>query len=334
VRKGYVIIIVIIFIFALFADLFYNIHDLSFKDLFTFNFTDSQKLILYEFRIPKALSAVLVGTALSVSGFQMQTIFRNPLAGPYILGISSGASLGVALVIMASAWLNLSLSNYFVSNLLLIISAFIGSSLVLILILFISKKIKNVLTILIFGVLFGYLISSVVNILQYFTSNNSLKSFFVWTMGSLGNTSLQDTLVFGIIVIIGFLISLILSKKLNILMLGEDYAQTSGVNVKKVRILLFLSTSLLAGSVVAFCGPIGFIGITVPHIVRIIFKTSSAVTIQISAVFIGSIIMLVSDIISQIIFTNVVLPINSITAFFGIPVIFYILLSKKEIISI
>lgn len=333
-RKGYVIIIVIIFIFALFADLFYNIHDLSFKDLFTFNFTDSQKLILYEFRIPKALSAVLVGTALSVSGFQMQTIFRNPLAGPYILGISSGASLGVALVIMASAWLNLSLSNYFVSNLLLIISAFIGSSLVLILILFISKKIKNVLTILIFGVLFGYLISSVVNILQYFTSNNSLKSFFVWTMGSLGNTSLQDTLVFGIIVIIGFLISLILSKKLNILMLGEDYAQTSGVNVKKVRILLFLSTSLLAGSVVAFCGPIGFIGITVPHIVRIIFKTSSAVTIQISAVFIGSIIMLVSDIISQIIFTNVVLPINSITAFFGIPVIFYILLSKKEIISI
>ena len=333
-RKGYVIIIVIIFIFALFADLFYNISHLSFKDLFTFNFTDSQKLILYEFRIPKALSAVLVGTALSVSGFQMQTIFRNPLAGPYILGISSGASLGVALVIMASAWLNLSLSNYFVSNLLLIISAFIGSSLVLILILFISKKIKNVLTILIFGVLFGYLISSVVNILQYFTSNNSLKSFFVWTMGSLGNTSLQDTLVFGIIVIIGFLISLILSKKLNILMLGEDYAQTSGVNVKKVRILLFLSTSLLAGSVVAFCGPIGFIGITVPHIVRIIFKTSSAVTIQISAVFIGSIIMLVSDIISQIIFTNVVLPINSITAFFGIPVIFYILLSKKEIISI
>ncbi|RLD46909.1 MAG: iron ABC transporter permease, partial [Bacteroidetes bacterium] len=294
----------------------------------------SQKLILYEFRIPKALSAILVGTALSVSGFQMQTVFRNPLAGPYILGISSGASLGVALIIIASAWLNLSISNYFISNLLIVISAFIGSSLVLILILFISKKIRNVLTILIFGVLFGYLTSSIVSVLQYFATNNSLKSFFVWTMGSLGNTSLGDTLIFGIIVFVGFIISLILSKKLNLLMLGEDYAQTSGVNVKVVRILLFVSTSLLAGSVVAFCGPIGFVGITVPHIVRMLFKTNSALKIQILAIFIGSIIMLLSDIISQIIFTDVVLPINSITAFFGIPVIFYILLSKKEIVSI
>ncbi len=331
-KKIHIIILLILFIVVALIDLFYNIHNFNFYNIL--NFTDNQRIILFQFRIPKTLTAVFAGIALSTSGFQMQTVFRNPLAGPYILGISSGASLGVALLVMATIGFDLSLDHYFVTNLLLVTSAFAGSSLVLILILFISKKIKNVLTILIFGVLFGYLVSSIVNILQYFASNNTLKSFFIWTMGSLGNTSLQDTLIFGIIVFIGLLISIILSKRLNLLMLGDDYAKTSGVNVKNTRTLLFISTSLLAGSVVAFCGPIGFIGITVPHIVRILFKTNSALKIQILSIFVGSIIMLLSDIISQSISANIVLPINSITAFFGIPVIFYILLTKKEIISI
>lgn len=324
----------IILVILILIDLFYNIPDLTLNDIFTFNISEQNKLIIFEFRLPKTISAILVGVALSISGFQMQTVFRNPLAGPYILGISSGASLGVALIIIGTTWFNITINSFITGNLLIFLSAFIGSSIVLILVLYISKKIKNILTILIFGVLFGYLIGSIVNLLQYFATSNSLKSYIIWTMGSLSNVTIEDSYFFIFIVFIGLSISIYLSKHLNLLMLGDDYAKTSGVNIKKSRILIFLSTSLLAGSVVAFCGPIGFIGITVPHMVKMFFKVSSALKIQLLSVLLGSTIMLFSDIISQFTFANVILPINTVTAFFGIPIIFYIILSKKDILSV
>lgn len=324
----------IILVILILIDLFYNIPDLTLNDIFTFNISEQDKLIIFEFRLPKTISAILVGVALSISGFQMQTVFRNPLAGPYILGISSGASLGVALIIIGTTWFNITINSFITGNLLIFLSAFIGSSIVLILVLYISKKIKNILTILIFGVLFGYLIGSIVNLLQYFATSNSLKSYIIWTMGSLSNVTIEDSYFFIFIVFIGLSISIYLSKHLNLLMLGDDYAKTSGVNIKKSRILIFLSTSLLAGSVVAFCGPIGFIGITVPHMVKMFFKVSSALKIQLLSILVGSTIMLFSDIISQFTFANVILPINTVTAFFGIPIIFYIILSKKDILSV
>lgn len=324
----------IVLVILILIDLFYKIPDLTLNDIFTFNISEQDKLIIFEFRLPKTISAILVGVALSISGFQMQTVFRNPLAGPYILGISSGASLGVALIIIGTTWFNITINSFITGNLLIFLSAFIGSSIVLILVLYISKKIKNILTILIFGVLFGYLIGSIVNLLQYFATSNSLKSYIIWTMGSLSNVTIEDSYFFIFIVFIGLLISIFLSKHLNLLMLGDDYAKTSGVNIKKSRILIFLSTSLLAGSVVAFCGPIGFIGITVPHMVKMFFKVSSALKIQLLSILVGSTIMLFSDIISQFTFANVILPINTVTAFFGIPIIFYIILSKKDILSV
>lgn len=324
----------IVLVILILIDLFYNIPDLTLNDIFTFNISEQDKLIIFEFRLPKTISAILVGVALSISGFQMQTVFRNPLAGPYILGISSGASLGVALIIIGTTWFNITINSFITGNLLIFLSAFIGSSIILILVLYISKKIKNILTILIFGVLFGYLIGSIVNLLQYFATSNSLKSYIIWTMGSLSNVTIEDSYFFIFIVFIGLSISIFLSKHLNLLMLGDDYAKTSGVNIKKSRILIFLSTSLLAGSVVAFCGPIGFIGITVPHMVKMFFKVSSALKIQLLSILVGSTIMLFSDIISQFTFANVILPINTVTAFFGIPIIFYIILSKKDILSV
>ena len=229
--------------------------------------------IITELRLPKIIVAILSGVALSVSGLQMQTLFRNPLAGPYVLGINSGASLGVALFTLAMPMFGL-VSGSLVMRLGLTGMAWIGSAAILLMIMSLSRKIKNINTILIIGMMLGSAISAIVGVLQYIGSEESLKAFVVWTMGSISSVTLSDIAIFAPAVVVGLLLSVLAVKSLNMLLLGENNARTMGLNVARSRRVLFLSTTLLAGSVTAFCGPIGFIGLAMPHLARLTFRTA------------------------------------------------------------
>lgn len=288
------------------------------------------RTIVVDFRLPKAITAVMAGIALSISGLQMQTIFRNPLAGPYVLGISAGASLGVAILVLGFSSV-FTLGFFTISgSWALVIMAWLGSALVLFLILAVSMRIKDILTILILGMLFGSASSALVNILQYFSSESMLKSFVIWTMGSLGSVTSSQLNVLIPSVMFGLLLSFFSIKSLDIMLLGENYAKSMGLQVRNARFLVFTSTSILAGSITAFCGPIGFIGIAVPHIGRLMFKTALHKTLIPASLLLGSIVMLLSDIISQMPGYESTLPINSVTALVGIPIIVWIILKNRK----
>lgn len=292
--------------------------------------TDLSRSLLLQFRLPKALTAVVVGMGLSVSGLLMQTVFRNPLAGPYVLGVSSGASLGVALVILGfSGWISLEVIQG-LGNWVLAGAAFAGGFLTMLLILLVSIRIKDIMVVLIFGIMFGSATSAVVSILQYFSQESLLKTFVIWTMGSLGNLSVSQLKVLIILVISGILMSALSVKKLNALLLGEDYARSMGMNLLSGRIWIFLSSSILAGSITAFCGPIGFIGIAMPHLTRILLKTSRHELLIPGSLLMGALALLVSDIISQLPGSDRILPINSVTALIGIPVILWFLFRGQK----
>lgn len=290
--------------------------------------------IIYKFRIPKALTAIFAGFALSVSGLQMQTIFKNPLAGPYVLGISSGASLGVAILVMGVSTFSVVSQFGVLGNWMIVISAWLGSGLILFLILAISIRVKDIMTILILGIMFGSATSAIVNILQYFSNESMLKAFIVWTMGSLGGVSMAQLNVLIPSVIIGLIISLLSIKVLNAMLVGENYAKSMGLNIRLSRFLIFFSTSLLAGSVTAFCGPIGFIGIAVPHIARMVFKTANHKILLPGSMMMGGAILLLSDIIAQLPGQENTLPINSITALVGIPVVIWIIIRNQKISTV
>lgn len=288
-------------------------------------------VILFDFRIPKAVTALLAGMALSAAGLQMQTIFRNPLAGPYVLGISAGASFGVALLVLGfSSYFSLSLLGL-AGNFMVVIAAWLGAGLILLLIFSVSLRVKDIMTILVLGIMFGSVTSAIVSILQYFSNESMLKSFIVWTMGSLGGVSKIQLFVLVPCIGVGLLIALASSKILNALLLGENYAQSLGLNVKKARFLVFFSTSLLAGSITAFCGPIGFIDIAVPHIARLVFKTADHRFLMIATMLIGALVMLFSDMISQMPGMGNTLPINSVTALVGIPIIIWLVIKNQKI---
>ncbi|MBP7731383.1 MAG: iron ABC transporter permease [Bacteroidales bacterium] len=286
--------------------------------------------IIVKFRIPKAFTAILVGAALSVSGLQMQTVFRNPMAGPYVLGISAGASLGVAFVILGfSSWLEPSTVKS-LGPWLIAAASWIGAGLVLIIILYIAVRIKDILTVLIIGIMLSSGISAIVSIMQYFSHETMLKSYVIWTMGNLGNVTSDQLFVMAICIIAGLLLSFISVKMLNLLLLGEKYAHTLGLNLKAARALIFTSTSLLAGTVTAFCGPIGFIGIAVPHIARILLKTSDHRKLIPATMLIGSAVLLFSDLVSQLPGSDKVLPLNAVTSLIGIPVVIWIILRDRK----
>jgi len=286
--------------------------------------------IIVEFRIPKAVTAILVGAALSVSGLQMQTVFRNPMAGPYVLGISAGASLGVAFVILGfSSWLEPS-TLILLGPWLIAVASWIGAGLVLLIILYIAVRIKDILTVLILGIMLSSGISAIVSIMQYFSHETMLKSYVIWTMGNLGNVTSDQLLVMVICILAGLLLSFVSVKMLNLLLLGEKYAHTLGLNLKTARALIFTSTSLLAGTVTAFCGPIGFIGIAVPHIARILLKTSDHRTLIPATILIGSAVLLFSDLVSQLPGSDKVLPLNAVTSLIGIPVVIWIILRNRK----
>ena len=317
------------------ADLLVGSYYISISDILKAIFRsenlDSQiVLIVNQFRIPKALTAILAGAALSVAGLQMQTVFRNPLAGPYILGVSSGASLGVALLVLGTGGLLGGSIASIIGSWGIVAAAWIGSGLVLLVIVMISARIKDIMTILILGILISSAISSVVNILQYFSNEAMLKSFVVWTMGSLGSvTNVQLSVLFPS-VLAGILLAFLSSKFLDAFLLGENYARSMGMNVRFARMVVFLSTCILAGSITAFCGPIGFIGIAVPHIARILLQTAKHSLLVPGTILIGALMMLVSDIFSQLPGSEHTLPVNSVTALLGIPIVIWIIIRNKN----
>jgi len=293
---------------------------------------ESWQIIILESRLPKAISAILCGAALSVSGLQMQTLFKNPLAGPYLLGISSGAGLGVALFVMGLGSVGLSLSSFSLfSSYGLIASSILGSVGVLLILLAIINRLKDVMTVLILGIMIGSVITAIIGILQYFSGSDQLKSFIIWTMGDLNAVTLSNTRILLFAVGVGLIISFIISKKLNAYLLGENYAKSLGVNIKSTRLIVVLTTAILAGSVTAFCGPIGFIGIIVPHMARMLSRSSDHRILTVLSVIIGVNIMLVADVISQLPGSEKSLPINSITSLIGIPFIIWIIVKNKSI---
>jgi len=287
--------------------------------------------MVLHFRLPKALTAVAVGMGLAVSGLQMQTVFRNPLAGPYVLGISAGASLGVAILVLGFSGIFSFQTLMQLGNWMIVIAAWLGSALILLLILAISLRVRDIMTILILGIMFGSGASAVVSILQYFSNETVLKAFIVWTMGSLGGVSMEQLTIMLPVIGAGLLMSLVSVKMLNVFMVGENYARSMGMNITLTRIILFASTSMLAGTVTAFCGPIGFIGIVIPHITRMLFRSANHMILVPGSMLLGAILLLLSDIASQLPGTDITFPINSITALIGIPVIIWLIVKNRKL---
>ena len=264
----------------------------------------------------------------------MQTIFRNPLAGPYVLGISSGASLGVAILVLGVASTGLASLSGLATSFSLAGAAFVGALAVLLIILAVSLRVKEIMTILILGMMFGSAASALVSVMQFFSHETTLRAFVIWTMGSLSSVAGMQLWVFSFMVGLGLLLSLFSFRALNVLLLGESYSKNIGLNVTLARIIIFSSTSLLAGAVTAFCGPIGFIGIAVPHIARMVFKTANHAILIPGVIVIGSSTLLLCDIISQLPGNDATLPINSVAALLGIPIVIYIVMRNRRFAGI
>ncbi|MBT8269981.1 MAG: iron ABC transporter permease [Bacteroidia bacterium] len=293
---------------------------------------ESWNYIIQNYRLPKAVTAVLVGSGLGVSGLLMQTLFRNPLAGPFVLGISSGASLGVAILVMGSALMGGVLGGLGDSKWGIIIASSLGSFLVLLAVLAVSIRVRDTMAILIIGLMFASLTSAIVGILSFFTSAEQLQQYIFWGFGSLGNLSWNEVFILGIVFFLGIAFSIFSLKALNSLLLGEHYAKSMGLNINKSRILIILATSLLAGGITAFAGPIAFIGLAIPHIARQIMNSGNHSTLMPAVIFIGAIVMLICDSIAQLPTTDYTLPINAVTAIFGAPVVIWLLVRKKNMI--
>ena len=290
--------------------------------------------IVDKIRIPKAITAVLVGCGLAVSGLQMQTLFRNPLAGPSVLGITAGASLGVALIMLSAGSIT---SLYTIQTLgingswLFIIASSVGAALIMLLVIAISSSLKDNVVMLIVGVMIANITLSIISIWQYFSAPDQIKEYLLWTFGSLAGVTENHLHVLIIVVVIGLLISFTSSKLLDALLLGENYARSMGLTVNRARILIICSTSILAGSITAFCGPIGFIGIAVPHLARSLFNTSSHRILIPGCCLIGTALMLLCDIISQLPGSQTTLPINIITALIGSPVVIWVIVGRNNL---
>ena len=283
--------------------------------------------IIRDIRLMKAVVALVAGAALAVSGLQMQTLFRNPLAGPYVLGVSSGASLGVALFILGAPMLGLT-GHAWLSSLGVAGAAWIGAAATLALVAAISTRIKDIMVILILGIMISSGVSAIVQILQYLSAEEALKSFVVWTMGSLGDVTATQLALLLPAVAAGAALSVAAIKSLNMLLLGENYARSMGLDLHRSRSIILLSTTLLAGTVTAFCGPIGFIGLAMPHVARVIFRNADHRSLMPAAALTGAASLLLCDMVAKLL----ALPVNSITALLGIPVVVWVVVRNRNIV--
>ncbi|MEZ2415680.1 FecCD family ABC transporter permease [Muriicola sp. E247] len=301
------------------------------NELFGFgNSNDSYGYIIWDYRIPKAFTAILVGSGLSLSGLLMQTLFRNPLAGPFVLGISSGASLGAALLIMGGGLFTMGYS--LVNDFSLSIASSLGSILVLLIVVAIARKVKDTMALLIIGLMFASITAAVVTVLSYFARADELQQYIFWTFGTVGNLSNSQVLILASIISVGFLLSFGTVKSLNALLLGENYARSLGVKIGRSRNLIIVATGLLAGSVTAFAGPIAFIGLAVPHLTRQLLNTTDHKVLIPGVMLYGGILLLICDTIAQLPSSSYVLPINAITSIIGAPVVIWLLLRKRNMI--
>lgn len=288
--------------------------------------------IIIDYRLPKAFTAIIVGSGLGISGLMMQTLFRNPLAGPFVLGITSGASLGVALTIMGASFFGGVLAGLLASKWSVVIAASLGGFLVLLAVIIVSSRVRNTMAILIIAIMFGSITTAIIGVLSFFASAEELQQYIFWGFGSLGNLSWDELYTLLLVYVLGVFISFVSIKALNTLLLGDNYAQSLGLNIKKSRLLIIISTSLLAGTITAFVGPIAFIGLAIPHMTRQLFNTSNH-KILLPAVFLfGAIIMLICDTIAQLPSSDKTLPINAITSLIGAPVVIWLLIRKRKMI--
>lgn len=291
-----------------------------------------QIVILY--RIPRAITAVLAGAALGAAGLQMQTLFRNPLADPFILGVSSGASLGVALVVMVTggAATGTLLARFgLFGDISVILAAAVGSALVLGLMMMVARSVQSTMTLLILGMLIGYATSALVSVLMHFADESRLQSFIMWTFGSFGGVTWRQLAVFAPVVGVGLLGCAMLGKPLNALLLGEQYARSMGLRVGAARFLIIASAALLAGAVTAFCGPIGFVGVAVPHLCRGLFRTGDHRVLIPAVILTGAAVALTADLAAQVPGTATVLPLNAITSLLGAPVVIAVILRNRHL---
>ncbi len=290
--------------------------------------------ILFKFRLPKAMTAMLAGAALSAAGLQMQTLFRNPLADPFVLGVSSGASLGVSVVILGMGTggaLGFISGMNALGDLTVAAAASAGAGLVLGMVLMLSRRVQNTLTLLVMGLMFGYLASAVVSLLIYISRPEQVQVFSLWAAGSFGGVTWSQLRVFGPITALGLLMALGMIKPLNALLLGDDYARSLGLNVRRARFWIILSASLLAGASTAFCGPIWFIGVAVPHVARSLFNTADHRVLLPTSILLGAALALIADVIAQLPGSQRVLPLNVVMSLFGVPVILWVIVRQQQL---
>lgn len=334
-NKNFILLSVLLLVFF-FLNISLGSVSIPFKEIFhtligEFTTKESWQTIILDFRLPKAITAILVGSGLSICGLLMQTLFRNPLAGPFVLGVSSGASLGVALLILGSSVFGGFFLTSSISNWSLAIAASLGAFLVLFAVILAANSVRNTMSILIIGLMFGSLTAAVISVLAYFSEATQIQQYLFWSFGSLGNLTWSELSVFGSIYLVGILACFTVTKPLNSFLLGENYAKSLGINIKKSRNIILVITSLLTGVITAFSGPIAFVGLAVPHIAKMLFTTSNHKILIPASAIIGGIVLLICDSIAQLPTSEFTLPINAITSLFGAPIVIWLLIRKKKI---
>jgi len=335
--KGLLLLLFVIVVLMALLNVSLGSVEIPLKDIFNILFTnttsqESWQYIILEYRIPKVFTAIFTGSGLAVSGLLMQTLFRNPLAGPYVLGLSSGASLGVAIVIMGASVFGAGTAALLLSKWSLVIASRLGSLLVLLAVLLASAKLRDTMAILIIGLMFASLTAAVVSVLAYFSPAAQLQQYIFWSFGSLGNLSWQEVSILAVFWFLGIVLAVFCIKNLNTLLLGENYARSLGVKISTNRFIIIIATSLLAGSITAFAGPIAFVGLAVPHLIRQVIPTNDHKILLPAVIFGGAILMLACDIASQLPGSEYTLPINAITSLIGAPVVIWLLIRKQKFI--
>ena len=286
--------------------------------------------IILNYRLPKAITALLAGIGLAVSGLLMQTLFRNPLAGPDVLGLSSGASLGVAFVILGAGIMPQVLAGFFLSGYGIVLASVAGSFVVLLAVLAVAQRLRDTMAILIIGLMFSSFTGAIVGVLTYFSTAEQLQKYTFWSLGSLGNLPWSNVILLAVVIFTGLLMAVFCIKPLDALLLGERYAKSMGINFKRTRLIIILATSLLTGCITAFAGPIAFVGLVVPHIAKLLFRSSNHKILFWGTLLCGGVLMLVCDIFTQLPGSAFVLPINAITSIIGAPVVIALLVGKRK----